>query len=339
MAQHKAPTAVTIAPTTDASGFSLWVERFWKPALVIALGITAVIVYGQYAKVSDREAQDQSWVQLMTRASEDRATGRLTGSPEELQALEAELRGTHAGAWALYIAATSAVDDRKFDAAQSALATLRAQYPDHALLRDKVTVSEGEGPLSAVERLARRIDAQKAWVAAHPGLFQNPELPADAPRVRLRTDRGDIVVGLYSNLAPALADRFLRLVREGAYAGTKFHAVVPGQSIQGGDPKSVQDDPSTWGQGGFDTQVEKAENNLKHFSGVLSAAVQTGLETTTGSQFLITTAEAHDLDGQHLVFGQVLEGMDLVRQIERGTVVPGTQRPEDPVTIQSAEVL
>jgi peptidyl-prolyl cis-trans isomerase B (cyclophilin B) len=339
MAQHKAPTAVTLAPTTEASGFALWVERFWKPALLAALVLTALILYTQYSRHTKSQAQDQSWVQLMTKASEDRASGRLTGPPEALEALEADMRGTHAGPWALYIAATSAVESRKFDEAKNALAQIRAHYPQHALLRDKVTVTPEEGPLSAVDRLERRIDAQKAWVAAHPNLFQNPELPADAPRVRLRTDRGDIVVGLYSNLAPIHAERFLSLVREGAYAGTKFHSVVPGQMIQGGDPKSVHEDPSTWGQGGYDTKVEKEESPLKHFTGVLSAPVQSSTEPTTGSQFLITTGEAHAFDGQNIVFGKVLEGMDIVHLIEQGTVATGTTRPEDPVTIQSAEVL
>jgi peptidyl-prolyl cis-trans isomerase B (cyclophilin B) len=340
MAQHKAPTAVTIAPTTEASGFALWVERIWKPALIVALVATAVILYSQYAQHSKRKAQDQSWVQLMTKASEDRTTGRLTGPPAELQALEGEMRGTQAGPWALFIAATSAVEKRDFDAAKSALAQIRSQYPEHALLRDKVSITTSEGPLSAVDRLERRIDAQKAWIAAHPGLFQNPELPADAPRVRLRTDRGDIVVGLYTNLAPTHAERFLRLVREGAYAGTRFHSVISGQMIQGGDPTSVkEEDRATWGQGGFDTKVEPEESPLKHFAGVLSAAVQPGSEPTVGSQFLITTGDAHQLDGQHRVFGRVLEGMELVHQIEGGALAAGTTRPEDPVTIQSAEVL
>jgi cyclophilin family peptidyl-prolyl cis-trans isomerase len=303
------------------------------------LGVTAVILYIEYSRHSKTQTQDESWAQLMTRASENRSTGQLVGSPEALQTFEAEVRGKDAGPWALYIAATSAVQAQKYDVAKSALEQLRQNYPNHVLLQDRVTVTESEGALSAVDRLERRITAQQAWVAAHPTLFQNPELAADAPRVRLRTDRGDIVVGLDAARAPKHVEHFLRLVREGKYAGTKFHSVVAGQMIQGGDPNTIAGEVATWGQGGLDSKVEKEENTLKHFAGVLSAPLQPGDASSTGSQFVITTADVHQLDGQNVVFGKVLEGMELVRQIETSAVVAGTTRPEDPITIQSAEVL
>src|SRR6185436_15276319 len=76
------------------------------------------------------------------------------------------------------------------------------------------------------------------------------ELPPDAPRVRLNTSKGPIVVGLYVDRAPKHAENFLKLCREGAYNGTKFHRVVRGSLVQGGDPNSVSGEPDSWGSGG-----------------------------------------------------------------------------------------
>ena len=339
MAQHKAPTAVTIAPVRESSGFALWVERYWKICAVLAISATAVILYLEYSKHAARATHDLSWERLMGIATEDRMVGQITGAPEELQALAGREKGNHAAPWALYIAATSAVNERKYEEAKRALAKLRAEYPEHQLVKDTFLVDDAEGALSVVDRLDRRIDAQMTLVGSRPALFENPALPPDAPRVRLKTDRGDIVVGLYSALAPKHADNFLKLVSEGKYAGTKFHRVMSGAMIEGGDPNSVAGDPSTWGQGGSEAKLDKEENELKHFPGVLAASKEPGDEKSSGTQFLITTGSAHYLDGQNVVFGTVLEGMDIVHQIERSKLVEGTMRPEDPVTIQSAEVL
>ena len=339
MAQHKAPTAVTLAPTRESSGVARFVERYWKVAALVAVVFTGIALWREYSRSSKRQAHDSSWENLMALVTEDRMLGQLTGSPTELQELARRQPDTHAAPWALYIAATSAIHERRYEDAQAILAQLRSSHPDHLLVKDTFTIEGEAGSLSVVDRLDQRIALQRSWVAAHPTLFENPASPADAPRVRIKTDRGDLVVALYPDLAPKHVENFLKLVREGYYSGTKFHRVVAGSLIEGGDPNSKEGDPATWGQGGPEYTIEKEENTLKHFPGVLSAAKSPGGEQSSGSQFVITTAEAHFLDDQNVVFGRVLEGMEVVREIERGGVVPNTARPQDPVSIQATEVL
>ena len=128
-------------------------------------------------------------------------------------------------------------------------------------------------------------------------------------------------------------------MREAYYTGQKFHRVIAGFMIQAGDPNTVSGAVETWGQGGPPYKIDREDNGLKHFTGVLAAAKMTGDTKSSGSQFYITVADAHKLDSDYTVFGKVLEGMDVVHQIEAGTIVPGTDRPEQPATIQSVEIV
>ncbi len=338
MAQHKAPTAVTIAPTEEKTGLARWVDTYWKHVSLLAVLLAGGILWYQHSHETRQVESDLSWEKLMSVASEDRSTLKLSGNASDLISVEQQIKGKEAAPWALYIAATSALAQRHFDEAKQCVDRLRQEYPTHSLVTEKYTL-EGGSPQSLVERLDQRITGQREWAQSHPELFQNPELPADAPRVRLNTDRGAIVLGLYSNLAPKHVENFLKLVREGFYKGTKFHRVLKGMMIQGGDPNTVAGETSTWGQGGPGYKLDREQNSLKHFAGFLSAAKQAGDTQSSGSQFFITTGEGHQWDGQYVVFGKVLEGMDVVNKIEAGALATGTDRPEDPATIQSAEVL
>jgi cyclophilin family peptidyl-prolyl cis-trans isomerase len=96
---------------------------------------------------------------------------------------------------------------------------------------------------------------------------------------------------------------------------------------------------STWGRGDPGYNVEAEPSDLLHFAGYLSAAKKPGESASSGSQFFITTADRHDLDGNYVVYGKVLEGMETVEAIEAGAPVEGTGRPINPVRIQSTEVL
>jgi peptidyl-prolyl cis-trans isomerase B (cyclophilin B) len=339
MAQHKAPTAVTIAPTQEKSGFARWIDVYWKHISLLAVAIAGGILLYQHSHETKQVESDLSWEKLMSVATEDRGTMKLNGNATDLLGVEQQIKGQEAAPWALYVGATSALAHRQFDEAKQCLDRLRQGYPTHALVVAKYTLEPGSSPQTMVERLEQRISAEREWVQSHSDLFRNPDLPADAPRVRLNTDRGTIVLGLYSNLAPKHVENFLKLVREGFYKGTKFHRVLKGMMIQGGDPNTIQGETATWGQGGPGYKLDREENTLKHFAGVLSAAKQSGDKQSSGSQFFISTGEVHQWDGQYEVFGKVLEGMDVVMKIEAGAIVPGTDRPEDPATIQSAETL
>jgi peptidyl-prolyl cis-trans isomerase B (cyclophilin B) len=272
--------------------------------------------------------------------NEDPFARTLAGAPSELQAAAAQVRGKQAGAWALFLAAASAAEDQEAEVAQRALAELRSSYPGHELLTRPYPYPGHEQPISPVDALQARVDGMASWKAAHPGLFVNPEPPADAPKVKIHTDLGDVLVALYPTEAPKHVENFLKLAREGYYSGTKFHRVIPGFMIQGGDPNSIQGEPATWGQGGPEYKIAREPNSLKHFAGYLAAAKKGGDTESSGSQFYITLAPAHHLDGEHVVFGKVLEGMEVVRAIEKTPKDPAAvDRPTAPPVVRSMEVV
>lgn len=340
MATHKAATAVTIAPISEKSGLATWVERYWKLALLGAIAITGAILYMQHQANTRRTEDDRSWDQVLAVSTEDRFSRNLAGDPEALRGVASQVQGKQAGAWALYVAAVSAAESQEPELAQSALAELRSRYPGHPILTRQLAYPGAESAKAAGELLQERVDALAAWKAAHSSLFANPELPSDAPRVRIQTDHGEIVLGLYSAEAPQHVENFLKLVREGFYNGTSFHQVVPRFFLQAGDPNTIAGDASTWGAGGPGYTIPHEANGLKHFTGVLVAAKAGGAKESSGSQFYLTLSPIHQRDGDYVVFGKVLEGMDALEAIEQTPTDPMTQgRPVTPQVIRSIEVI
>lgn len=341
MAQHKAPTAVTIAPTASESALRLWVERYWKVIAIVLVAVAAWIIFQVQHHSAKRKLGKDAWSRLLTVAAPDPNTGALEGAPDDLRRIEGEISGSPAGPWALYMAATGAAEAKEYDKARAILEELQQKYPKHSLVTEPLVPDATGVSLPPARALAARMEAQAKFVQEHPDLFANPELPADAPRVRLTTDKGPIVVGLYSQSAPALAENFIKLVKDGSYVGTKFHITMRNQYIQGGDPTSKEGEPSSWGRGGPGYTLEKSSVPLKHFAGVLSMVPDpTDSSKLSGSQFLITSDEVHSLDESHVVFGKVLEGLDVVRQIESSPLAERSfNQPKVPVVLTGAEVL
>lgn len=339
MPQHKAPTAVTIAPTTDKSGFTLWVEKYWKLGVGIVLVVVAWIIYQSHAETQQIAQSEEGWTKLLGVATPDPSSGDLTGSPEDLNRVAAEIEHTPAGPWALYLAATSAIASKDFDKASGALAELKRKYPNHQLVTLPLGTDQASGA-SAVAMLEKKIEDDRAFVRDHPSLFDNPALPQDAPKVRLTTDHGAIVVALYSNLAPKHVENFLKLIKDGAYSGTKFHLVVNGEYIRGGDPNSIKGERETWGKGGPGYSIEKEASGLRHFTGVISAAPDPqDPSKDSGSQFIITSSEMHPLDQSYSPFGRVIEGLDVIREIEKLPLEEKSfSQPKEPAILISAEV-
>ena len=136
--------------------------------------------------------------------------------------------------------------------------------------------------------------------------------------VVIETSMGEISIQLADDKAPKHAANFRKLAKEGFYAGTTFHRVISGFMIQGGDPNSKDEDRSNDGLGGPKYNID-AEIGLLHDRGVIAAARQgdpvNPERKSNGSQFYITVAEAHFLDGQYSVFGKVVKGMEVVDKI------------------------
>ena len=122
-----------------------------------------------------------------------------------------------------------------------------------------------------------------------------------------------IKIELDASAAPISAAHFEKLVTEGFYDGLKFHRVIPGFMIQGGDPKG-----NGTGGPGYTIKGEFAangvENPIKHVRGVISMARAQDPDSA-GSQFFIMHEDAPHLDGQYAAFGHVVEGMEVVDEI------------------------
>ncbi|MFP5262971.1 MAG: peptidylprolyl isomerase [Blastocatellia bacterium] len=153
------------------------------------------------------------------------------------------------------------------------------------------------------------------------------------------TNYGKIVIEFFPEAAPRHVENFKELVRENFYDGTKFHRLVRNQSrpiaIQGGDPNTISGDPSTWGQGqpGQKTVPAEFSRTLMHERGTVSAARTSDNVNSATSQFFICTAPNPSWNGNYSIFGKVIEGMNVVDSIARAPVLPGTDRPADPVVI------
>jgi cyclophilin family peptidyl-prolyl cis-trans isomerase len=132
--------------------------------------------------------------------------------------------------------------------------------------------------------------------------------------VVIKTEKGDIVISLMKDVAPKHVENFLKLTKEGFYNGLTFHRVEPNFVIQGGDPAGN-------GTGGPGYTIP-AEIKAPHIDGAVAAArLGDGANpkrASSGSQFYICLGPQHFLDGQYTVFGQVVEGMDVARKIQRG---------------------
>ena len=149
------------------------------------------------------------------------------------------------------------------------------------------------------------------------------------------TNMGEFEIELFEDKTPITTKNFIDLAQEGFYDGVIFHRIIDGFMIQGGDPTGT-------GMGGPGYTIEdEFTPELTHESeGILSMA-NTGRPHTGGSQFFITLAATPWLDGHHTVFGKVVKGMEVVREI--GHVKTGPQdRPVydvviNKITIKDAE--
>ena len=144
----------------------------------------------------------------------------------------------------------------------------------------------------------------------------------------ISTNKGDIVIKLFPDIAPMHVESFITHAENGYYDGTIFHRVIPGFMIQGGDPNSRSADRSKHGVGGnaaayfgigdednSDSWMLPAEFSAKaHDRGILSMA-RAQNPNSAGSQFFICVADAHFLDNNYTVFGEVLKGMEVADKI------------------------
>jgi peptidyl-prolyl cis-trans isomerase B (cyclophilin B) len=146
-------------------------------------------------------------------------------------------------------------------------------------------------------------------------------------KATIETDRGKIILDLFENDAPNTVKNFSDLAKKGYYDGLTFHRVIPDFMVQAGCPKGT-------GTGGPGYKIDcELESGRKHGAGALSMAhagscshdrgsgKKMGGKCSNGSQFFITHSPQPHLDGVHTVFGQVVEGQDVVNAIQKGDIM------------------
>ena len=136
----------------------------------------------------------------------------------------------------------------------------------------------------------------------------------------IETNRGKIVFEMFPDKAPKTVENFIKLADAGFYNGVKWHRVVPGFVIQGGDPNSKDNDPNNDGMGGPGYTIPAEFNDMHHEKGTVAMARSQDPDSA-GSQFYICLTPQPQLDGQYTVFGQVTEGLDVIDAIQQYDVM------------------
>jgi peptidylprolyl isomerase len=155
--------------------------------------------------------------------------------------------------------------------------------------------------------------------------------------IKLKTNKGIIELELFENLKPNTVANFIKLAKEGFCDGVKFHRVIKGFMIQGGDPLTKDDTMmSVWGTGGpgyvFADEIGNENSNVRGTISMANAG-----PNTNGSQFFINVNDNNFLDTKHTAFGKVVEGMDVVEIIENVATGSG-DRPVEAVVIEGVEI-
>ena len=226
-------------------------------------------------------------------------------------------------------------------------------------------IAEEERSKAANKEAADLKDALTNENANFPQLSK--EVAENEAEAILHTSQGDIRIKLFPKLAPLAVENFLTHAKEGYYNGVTFHRVIDGFMIQGGDPKGNgtggesiwhgKDNTKDTGTG-FKNEISPYLYNIR---GSLSMA-NTGQPNTNGSQFFINQSTTDysaklptssypkkiidaykeggnpSLDGKHPVFGQVIEGMDVVDKIAKAEK-DEKDKPTTAITIDSIEVV
>jgi peptidyl-prolyl cis-trans isomerase B (cyclophilin B) len=160
--------------------------------------------------------------------------------------------------------------------------------------------------------------AQRAGKPAPPKKFFETSLTAgqmSGKEAVVETTAGTFVIRLLPEVAPNHVGYFMKVAQEGGYSGTTFHRAVKHGIIQGGDPLSRDPaDRSRYGTGGLG--VLRAELNPEPMTaGAVAAALQPGKMDSGGSQFFVLITDQPALQGQHTVFGRVVEGLEVAAAI------------------------
>lgn len=279
------------------------------------------------APMSDEEVTD-----LLLSVAEHQAVGRGEGGGGDqyetvLPILETLVDGGHKKAELPVWGALAAICVNDFDLAD--------KFADIAEQSGALQASPGEGEAAqeafatALRFIQDRGRYRARWEQEQK--VRDAEAAADNnPRVKMKLNKGEVVIELFEDQAPIATANFLTLVKKGYYDGIVFHRVLPRFMAQGGDPTG-----SGSGGPGYSIRCECAKPNARgHFRGTLSMA-HAGKDTG-GSQFFLCFVPTDFLDGRHTAFGRVVEGLEVLGDIQ--VIDPGKGGVQ-PDLIEKAEVI
>ena len=156
-------------------------------------------------------------------------------------------------------------------------------------------------------------------------------------KARIKTNMGDIELKFFPDKAPLHCYTFITRAEAGFYNNTKFHRVISGFMIQGGDPNTKTNNKDSYGSGGPMAMMPHEFNDTHHKRGILSTARTSDVNAGAGSQFFIMHADNPGLNNQYTVFGEVTKGLEVVDKIATSKK-DNRDRPLKPVIIKTIEV-
>ena len=169
------------------------------------------------------------------------------------------------------------------------------------------------------------------------------------PHAIITTNYGVIELELFTDTMPITTGNFIALAESGFYDATKFHRVIEGFMVQGGDPNTKGDNEATYGTGGPEKNVpdEFVEGELLTNKRGTIAMANSGQPNSGGSQFFINLVDNTNLDfdkpplsSKHPVFGRVVNGMDVIDAIGKvETSGPPRDIPSEPVILESVKIV
>ncbi|MDP3965139.1 MAG: peptidylprolyl isomerase [bacterium] len=156
------------------------------------------------------------------------------------------------------------------------------------------------------------------------------------PIAEMKTNYGTMKIQFYTAEAPELTKNFIELAQSGYYNGLTFHRIIPGFVAQGGDPLGTGTGGHSYKGEGEGLADEAGALALKHLPGAIAWA-KSSLPNSIGSQFYFALDNLTQLDGGYSVFGQMVEGLDVLEKI--GAVeTNAADKPVQPVTIESVTI-
>jgi peptidyl-prolyl cis-trans isomerase B (cyclophilin B) len=290
----------------------------------------AAVAQAQADAAARKAAEEQAAMEARANAARDIA--RAQQAQRELAAQEAAARAKAEQE----LAASEAAQQERAQAEAEAERLLQESAKAQAearLAAEKAAADKLAADRLAAEKAAAEAAAAKARETSVTSVTGDPSVVAE-----LDTTAGTLVLGFFPDVAPGHVKNFLDLAGKGFYDGTRFHRVIPGFMIQGGDPHSK--DPAKkamWGTGDAGYKIKAEFSTRPHQRGTLSMARSRDPDSA-GSQFFICHEAAPHLDRSYTVFGELLAGYDVLDRIAAAPNQPGSDRPVDPVVVRKVTV-